>query len=62
MTAGSMGGLGALAQGMGEVADLGRVDDHDRQARTGEAGGDDCLEAGGSLAHRVRGGDGAEAT
>ena len=44
-------GLGQPTGGAGEVADLARVDDHQRQARSAQRGGHGCLEAAGGLEH-----------
>jgi hypothetical protein len=42
-------GLGTLPDRLGEGADLRRIDDHHRQARSGQCGRRDRLEAAGGL-------------
>ena len=55
-------GLGQAPHGPGEVADLARVDDTQRQPGTGERGRDGRLEAAGGLEHDQRDGQGGKAT
>lgn len=43
--------LGQLPRGAGKITDLARVDDRDRQAGSGERGGDDLLEPAGRFQH-----------
>ena len=47
-------GLGELAERAGEVSDLARIDDGERQAGAGESGGDRGLEAASGFQHDQR--------
>jgi hypothetical protein len=50
-------GLGTLADGLGEGADLGRIDDHDRQSCSAQRRRHHRLEAAGGFQDDQRGGE-----